>query len=67
MELQKTVAKKIKQVREEKKMSQQAISDKIGYCRDKISKIEHGKQNLTISTLEKIAGALDKKVIIELM
>lgn len=66
MKLQQEVGKKIKAAREEKKVSQQAISDKTGYVRDKISRIEHGKQNLTISTLEKIAEALDKKVNIEL-
>jgi transcriptional regulator with XRE-family HTH domain len=67
MKLQKTIGRKIKEARESVNLSQQALSEKTGYGRDKISRMENGKQNLTILTLEKIADALDKRIVIDLM
>lgn len=64
--IQKDVGEKIKAARKEKQISQQDLSDKTGINRPDISKIEHGKQNLSLSTIQRLADALDKKVIIEL-
>ncbi|HED37970.1 MAG TPA: XRE family transcriptional regulator [Ignavibacteria bacterium] len=48
----------MKKIRLEKGMSQGDICRALGLDRAYISNIENGKQNLTISTMEKVAKAL---------
>jgi len=54
---------KIKERREELRMSQQELADKAGVTRQTISLIETGKlENVTLSTMNAIATALDSTV-----
>ncbi len=64
--MSKTTAQKfgenMKKIRLEKDMSQGDICRVLGLDRAYISNVENGKQNLTISTMEKIAKALSVSV-----
>lgn len=61
-----TTAKKfgdnMKRIRLEKDMSQGDICRALNLDRAYISNVENGKQNLTLSTMEKIAKVLDISV-----
>ena len=48
---------KIKEIRNQKNITQQELSDLIGVKRQYISQIESGEYNITIDTLNKIAIA----------
>ncbi len=48
----------MKKIREKKGMSQGDICRALDLDRSYISNVENGKQNLTISTMEKVASAL---------
>ena len=50
---------KIKEARTSRRMTQQALADASGLDRTYISLVEHGKQNLSIGAVLKIAHALD--------
>jgi len=52
----------MKKIREEKGMSQGDICRTLDLDRSYISNVENGKQNLTISTMEKITKALNVKI-----
>ena len=52
----------MKKIRLEKGMSQGDICRSLGLDRAYISNVENGKQNLTISTMEKVAKALGVNV-----
>jgi transcriptional regulator with XRE-family HTH domain len=67
MKLQKKVGQQIKKIRQEKDMSQKQLSELSEVERKYISNIEQGKVNLTLSTLERLADSLDKKVKIDLL
>ncbi|MDI6734511.1 MAG: helix-turn-helix transcriptional regulator [Patescibacteria group bacterium] len=54
----KKLGKNIKRIRERKKMSQGDICRALGFDRARMSNIEAGKGNPTLSTIEKIAQAL---------
>lgn len=53
----------MKKIRLEKGMSQGDICRGLGLDRAYISNVENGKQNLTLSTMEKIAGVLGVSVV----
>ena len=54
---------RIKELREEKRMTQEELSEKSGVSRPIISKLEQEKPvNMLTDTLSKIANALDVKV-----
>lgn len=57
--IQKLFGNKVKQLRVQKGMSQDELSVLCGIDRPQISKIEQGKINATLETIEKIAIALD--------
>ena len=65
--MSKSTAKKfgenMKEIRLQKNMSQGDICRVLGLDRAYISNIENGKQNLTISTMEKVAEALSVSVL----
>jgi DNA adenine methylase len=67
MKLQEEIGQKIKEIRQKKEMSQQKLSDLSDVEQKYISNIEKGKVNLTLSTLERLAESLDKKVKIDLL
>lgn len=57
------MAYKIKDVREQKQMTQEVLSKKSDVSRTIISKLESGEEVVTTTeTLRKIAGALDVNV-----
>lgn len=58
----KKLAKNMRKIRTRKKMSQGDICRALGVDRAYISNIESGKQNPTLSTIEKIAKALGVKI-----
>jgi transcriptional regulator with XRE-family HTH domain len=57
--LQKHVGKKIRHIREQKGISQEALADMCNLHRTYIGLIERGQRNLTLSTLEVIARELE--------
>jgi len=56
---------KILQMRKAKKMSQAALALKIGTTQSNIARLEAGKQNFTVSLLNKVATALDSSLRID--
>ena len=50
------------ELRKKKKISQAKLAQKAGVKQSAIGRIEAGKQNLTIETLQQIALALNKKL-----
>lgn len=52
----------IKRIRDERGLTQQALADLAGINKVTLNHIEQGKGNPSVSTLEKIAGALDVEV-----
>jgi transcriptional regulator with XRE-family HTH domain len=59
IEVRKILGNWIKEMREDKKLSQQQLADKMGISRSTISKIEDGKWNFGIDTLTIFALHLD--------
>ena len=51
-------------LRKKKKISQAKLAEKIGMKQSAVGRIEAGKQNLTIETLQKIAVALNKELVV---
>jgi transcriptional regulator with XRE-family HTH domain len=58
MQLGKKLGENLKKLRLKKKLSQGDLAKKLEVDRAYISNIENGRMNPTLSTLEKIAGAL---------
>ena len=52
---------KVKSLREEKGMSQEALAFKAGFDRTYISLVERGKRNLSLLNICRFAEALDAK------
>lgn len=61
--LQKRVGKRIKEIRVEKKISQQELADFCGIEPSNMSRLEAGRANATLSTLDKICKSLDIEII----
>ncbi|MCQ2087087.1 MAG: Dam family site-specific DNA-(adenine-N6)-methyltransferase [Bacilli bacterium] len=57
--LQLTFGTRIKELRQAKLMSQDELAERSGIDRTQISKIEKGKVNATLETIEKLSNALD--------
>jgi transcriptional regulator with XRE-family HTH domain len=57
--LQIKVGKRIQQIRIEKKLSQQDLAAKCNFEKSNMSRLESGGVNPTLSTLEKVANALE--------
>jgi len=51
---------------EQKHLTQQQLAERIGMEKGQISKIENGKFNLTLATINKIASALGAKINFDL-
>ncbi len=56
------LAYQFKELRKKKHLTQTQLAEKIGMEKGQISKIENGKFNLTLATINKIAVALDARV-----
>lgn len=59
---QKLLGNRIKQLREQKKMSQQELASACDFEKSNMSRIEAGNTNPTYYTLVKVAQALDIKL-----
>ncbi len=57
------ISKKIKGIRKSKGLSQQNVADIIGINRVQYTRIENGNSEPTISTLEKVANALEVQLV----
>jgi HTH-type transcriptional regulator / antitoxin HipB len=56
------LAYQFKELRKKKHLTQSQLAEKLGMEKGQISKIENGKFNLTLATINKIATALGAKV-----
>ena len=56
--LQGVIAANVRRLRKAKGVSQEALADICGYHRTYVGMIERGERNITIATLEALAGAL---------
>jgi transcriptional regulator with XRE-family HTH domain len=59
MDIKDKIGNRIKQLRQEKHLSQEAFADMCELDRTYISSIEKGKRNVSIVNLEKIANAFN--------
>ena len=57
-----SVSERIKAIRKVQKLSQQQVSERMGIDRAQYSRIETGRTEPTVSTLEKVASALGVEV-----
>ena len=53
----------IQQIREDQKMTQTDLADKIGTTQSVVARIEKGEQNLSTETLAKISKALNREIV----
>jgi DNA-binding XRE family transcriptional regulator len=60
------LAHQFKELRKKKHLTQSQLAEKLGMEKGQISKIENGKFNLTLTTINKIASALDARVNFDL-
>ena len=58
-DLQRTVGRNLRAYREAKGLSQEAFADVLGVHRTYMGGIERGERNLTLKSLERIAGRID--------
>ena len=56
------IAYRVAELRAEAKLSQAAFARKIGTKQSNIARMEHGEQNFTLDTLQKIASVFGKKL-----
>ncbi|EGQ8079027.1 helix-turn-helix domain-containing protein [Vibrio vulnificus] len=57
------VGKKIKEIRKKKALTIQELAEVSGVSEGHISRLENGLKSPTISTLEKLANALDVPIV----
>jgi HTH-type transcriptional regulator / antitoxin HipB len=56
------LAYKFKELRKQKKLTQGQLAEKLGVDKGQISRIENGKFNLTLATINKMASELGVRV-----
>ncbi|MFQ5662035.1 MAG: helix-turn-helix domain-containing protein [Candidatus Paceibacteria bacterium] len=56
------IAYQVLQLRKEANMSQSELAKKIGTTQSNIARVESGKQNFTVATLNKIASTFNKQL-----
>ena len=61
--LQEKVGKRIQEIRIEKNLSQQDLAAKCNFEKSNMSRLEAGRANATLSTLEKVCEALQVNCI----
>lgn len=57
------IGKMISQIREEQRMTQTELANKIGTTQSVVARIEKGEQNLSTETLSKISAALNREIV----
>jgi len=60
------LAQQFRELRKKKHLTQSQLANKLGLEKGQISKIENGKFNLTLATINKIASALGARVNFDL-
>ena len=60
------LAYKFKEFRKKKQLTQKQLAEKAGMGKEQISKIENGRFNLTLSSINRIADALDSRLNFDL-
>jgi len=63
----KDIGAKLRAIRRAQRFSQREVAAKLKVSQQIISHIESGRENVSLLTLENVAGALGKKVIVDLM
>ena len=58
-DLQRTVGRNLRAYREARGLSQEAFADVLGVHRTYMGSVERGERNLTLKSVERIAGRLD--------
>ena len=58
MEFLKAVGDRVRKLRTGRHISQEAFAKQLGYDRTYLSRVESGKQNITIGTLKRICDGL---------
>jgi transcriptional regulator with XRE-family HTH domain len=58
-DLQRTVGRNLRTYREARGLSQEAFADVLGVHRTYMGGVERGERNLTLKSLERMAGRLD--------
>lgn len=56
------LARAIREAREEKKLTQEALAKKVAMPQSVISRLESGKHKVSLETLNKVVNAVGKKV-----
>ncbi|MCO6174433.1 helix-turn-helix domain-containing protein [Flavobacterium sp. NRK F10] len=59
----KKIGKRIQELRELQNLSQQDFAAKINYDKSNMSRLESGKTNMTVTTLEKVSKALNVELV----
>ena len=59
MNVKELIGKRIKEARQARKLSQEALSEKVSLSAKYLSSIERGKENPTLETLIRLADALE--------
>lgn len=60
------LACRFKELRKKKRLTQKQLAEKAGMGKEQISKIENGRFNLTLSSINRIADALDSRLNFDL-
>lgn len=63
MDIKKQFGDQVRELRTEKKLSQEALANKCKLHRTYIGNVERGEKNISLENIEKIAKALEVKVI----
>jgi transcriptional regulator with XRE-family HTH domain len=58
-DLQRTLGRNLRAYREERGLSQEAFADVLGVHRTYMGGVERGERNLTLRSVERIAGRID--------
>ena len=58
-DLQRAVGKRLRAYRQARGLSQEAFADVVGVHRTYMGAVERGERNLTLKSLERIAGRID--------
>ncbi|MBY3619567.1 helix-turn-helix transcriptional regulator [Acinetobacter sp. CUI P1] len=59
MNILETIGLRIREIRVEKQLTQEALGERIGASYSYVGRIERGQKNISLQTLEKIAKALE--------
>jgi len=60
VDIKEKIGKRIREIRESKKISQEKLAELANLDRTYISSVEKGKRNISIENIEKISKALDR-------